>query len=58
MMSSDVADSSLLNLRGGMNNNIVNSSKNTAALHHRTVRVLVATTGVTYKISLYPAELT
>ena len=45
-MSSDVvvvADSSLLN-----NNN---------ARQYHTVRVLVATTGVTYKISLYPAEL-
>lgn len=25
---------------------------------HHTIRVLVATTGVTYKITLYPAELT
>lgn len=57
MMSSDVADSSLLRLRGGMNNNNLNNHT-TTALHHRTVRVLVATTGVTYKISLYPAELT
>jgi hypothetical protein len=56
MMSSDVADSSLLRLRGGMNSNL--NSNTTATLHHRTVRVLVATTGVTYKISLYPAELT
>ena len=49
-MSSDVvvvADSSLL---GGNNNH--------NARQYRTVRVLVATTGVTYKISLYPAELT
>jgi hypothetical protein len=42
MMSSAAGVSS-----GGMN----------TSLHH-TIRVLVATTGVTYKITLYPAELT
>jgi hypothetical protein len=35
----------------------VSSGGMNTSLHH-TIRVLVATTGVTYKITLYPAELT
>jgi hypothetical protein len=58
MTSSDVADSTLQRLRAGTNNNLSSNTTTTTALHHRTVRVLVATTGVTYRISLYPAELT
>ena len=59
MMSADDADSSL---RGGTNNDNLSNKNNSnitaAVLHHRTVRVLVATNGVTYKISLHPAEFT
>jgi hypothetical protein len=35
----------------------VSSGGMNTSLHH-TIRVLVATTGVTYKITLYPVELT